>query len=139
MCQGAVGLPAYSGIGLRLLSYVIFLIVTIIYLLGYAKKVKNGSIKGYFAEKTDIKADPVIDESTVKIKKSYIAALVLLAVTFGIIVYGSTFKGWSTDNISALFCVYALVAGIVLGNNFSQTAYNFIGGVRGMASTSVII
>ena len=140
MCQQAVGLPAYSGIGLRLLSYVIFLIVTIIYLLSYAKKVKSGAVKGYYAFTEELSsASTVIDDETVVIKKSYIAALILLAVCFGIIVYGSTFKGWKTDNISALFCVYAIVAGLVLGNNFSKTATNFIGGVRGMASTSVII
>ena len=139
VCQQSVGLPVFSGIGLRFLSYFIFLIVTMAYLLSYARKVKNGKRKGYFPPEQDMKTEPVINDETVRIKKSYIAVLLLLALCFGVIIYGSTVLGWGMDDMSAMFCIYAIVAGLILGNSFSQTAVSFIGGVRGMANTAVII
>jgi len=144
MCQQAVGLPAYSGLGVRLLSYVIFLIVTIAYLLSYAKKLKSRKVKGYFPEDAAsmysyLRQSDSAQGEVQKISKTYWVVLGLLAATFGVIIYGSSFKGWGTNEISAMFCVFAVAAGLVLGNNASQVTTQFIGGVKGMASTSVII
>lgn len=38
--QSIVGLPIYSGIGFRILALVVFYIITVIYILNYAKKIK---------------------------------------------------------------------------------------------------
>ena len=139
MCQESVGLPAYSGIGLRLVSYVIFTVVTTLYLLAYARKVKSGAVQGYYPENPFDSSG--LDDAKGEAKLSWkdVTVLILLALTFAVIVYGSTVRNWETNDISALFCVFAVVAGFILGMNPSKTAAAFINGVRRMASTSVII
>lgn len=139
MCQQAVDLPAYSGIGLRLVSFIIFTVVTLMYLMNYAYKVKKGKVKGYYAEERFESNNEHIYEEPKHISPKYIAVLAFLAAAFGLIIYGSTALSWSTNDISAVFAVFAIVAGAIFRNTFSKTMFNFIGGVRGMASTSVII
>ena len=62
-----------------------------------------------------------------------------MILTFAFILYGSTTLGYSTANISAIFLVFGILVGLVLGFNLSDTMRNFILGIRNSSSTIVVI
>ncbi len=144
MSQNAVGLPIYSGAGVRFLLFAVFHVINVIYLLRYAGKIKKDPTKSYLynVARSDAGDEPKQEEIIIEkpvLKKRYFVALGLLAVTFGFILYGSTALGFSTGDISAVFLVFGIVVGIVLGFNLSETMRHFIQGIRNSSSTLVVI
>lgn len=144
MCQDAVGLPIFSGAGVRFILFGIFHVINLAYLVRYAKKVKRDpskSIMGDFTkehallmqkENRKSEKDPVLN-------KRFFIASALLVAAFAVIIYGSTALGFGTSDISATFIVFALLVGPVLGFSVSDTIRHFIDGIRASASTLVVI
>jgi len=144
MCQDSVELPVFSGAGVRFILFGIFHIINVTYLVHYAKKVKHDpskSVMRAFSKEHALlmEKDNKKPEQNPVLKKRYFAALTLLAAAFAVIIYGSTALGFGTDDISATFIVFALLAGPVLGFNISGTVRHFINGVKASAGTLVVI
>lgn len=129
MCQECLGLPVYSGTGVRFLCFVIFLVATAAYLGVYAKKVGH--------EPEEDLEDGEAAREPIGLRR--ILGVALLAAAFVLVVVGTTALGFGTMTIAGIFLCYALVVGPVLGFDLDETAGHMAGGVRQSASTIIVI
>lgn len=141
LSQKIAELPLYSGIEFRFLSMVIFLIVSNIYLIRYAKKIrKNPELSPVYEldqkyrmeENTDIDS---FGELTVR----KILVILSLVVALAMIVIGGVKLGWGVDENSAIFIGLAIVSGIFAGKGASEIANEMVAGARRMVGIAMII
>lgn len=139
--QSIVGLPIYSGLGFRIIALAIFLVISIVYILRYAKKTKADPSKSIVAaeymeqlENTK-KADYEEEEFTLSRK---IALLGLVAILIGS-VYGAIKLGWGMPQLSAVYAIYAVFLVIVLRLAPSEAAVTFGNGAARLLPTGLAI
>ena len=130
MCQESVGLPVYSGIGVRLAFFALFHLINTAYLLRYARRIQKSDCVAA-SEAASAQAPPITRRQW--------AVMLGFAAMLAFIAFGSVSLGFGTDDISALFFAFALLAGPALGFSFSDAMRHFISGIRNSASTLVVI
>ena len=130
MCQQSVGLPVYSGIGVRFVFFLLFHLINAAYLLRYAKRIQKPAA-AVDAVRVEGEAPPL--------SRRQQAALAAFGLVLAFIACGSIFFGFNTADISALFFAFALLAGPILGICFSDTMRHFAGGIRDSATTILVI
>ncbi|MCL6259868.1 YfcC family protein [Aquiflexum sp. TKW24L] len=88
------------------------------------------------------------DKKPESLSNSHVVILILVALTFGFMVYGLTNLGWNYNEMSAIFFVLGLAAGLIgnLGINGTARAYSegfgeliFAGVIVGMARSIYLI
>ena len=77
------------------------------------------------------------EPSTVGARNGIVLLLVL--VTFGLLVYGLLNLNWGFDEMSALFFIMGIVAGLIGGLRIEGTAKAYVRGFREMAYAAVLI
>lgn len=134
-------LPLYSGIGYRSLCFAVYYVITNIYLIRYALKIKKDPTASpmYDLDKEnelnngwDLDAFGTLNARKVLIILSLIVAL-------GAIVYGSVAKGWDMPEMAAVFIALAIVVGVIAGFDSSTISKNFLEGCKKMMSAAIII
>ena len=139
--QTIVGLPIYSGVGFRLISLAIFLVISVLYILSYAKKTKAEPSKSIVATEyiEQLKGANVAkyeeEEFTLPRK---IALLGLVAVLVGG-AFGAIKLGWGMPELSAVYAIYAVFLVIVLKINPSDAAVTFGNGAARLLPTGLAI
>ncbi|MFQ5678901.1 MAG: YfcC family protein [Gemmatimonadota bacterium] len=63
----------------------------------------------------------------------------LVVATFGVLVYGLLGLGWGFDELSALFFIMGVVAGLMGGLRIGGTAEAYVAGFRSMAYAALLI
>lgn len=131
---------AISGIGLRLIMFLIIPVVGLLYVMGYAKRVKENPAKSLVAsvDQSGLAFDASEFEGRVFTVKH---ALVLLSLVLGIIiyVYGSMNWKWNLVNLAAIFVIIGIIAGICSGLGVNETTEEFINGVSSMTSACMVM
>lgn len=139
--QTIVGLPIYSGVGFRLISLAIFLVISVLYILRYAKKTKADPSKSLVATeykeqlKSAKSAEYEEEEFTLSRK---IALLGLVAVLVGS-AFGAIKLGWGMPELSAVYAIYAVFLVIVLKIKPSDAAVMFGTGAAVLLPTGLAI
>lgn len=141
LSQGIAGLPAYSGLGYRFAAFVVFMIVSNVFLMRYAFKIKKSpesSIMYEFDKKMNVFEDQSLDDFG---KMTLRKTLIILALfgTMTLIVYGGATWDWDMKEIASAFLVLALGAGLLSGSTPSKIAVDFTDGVKKMIGAVLII
>ena len=139
--QTIIGLPIYSGVGFRIISLAIFLVISVLYILRYAKKTKADPSRSLVA--TEYKeqlrdanrAEYEEEEFTLSRK---IALLGLVVVLVGS-AFGAIKLGWGMPELSAVYAIYAVFLVIVLKINPSDAAIAFGKGAAVLLPTGLAI
>ena len=120
VAQGILGLPLFSGIEFRLVTFVIILIPTTWYVLRYAKKVKNDPSKSAIA---GVELSATIDITEVKefTRRDALVILVLIG-GFAASVYGCLKLGWFMKEIAAAFTMAGVIGGLIGGKKLDEIA-----------------
>lgn len=139
VAQGIAELPLFSGTGYRVITHVVVLAISILFILLYAKKIRKDPTKSLlYGEKVDSVADfdaDKVPEFTGRRK----AVLVLVFIGFGVLIYGIT-QGWSTSSeISTLFLVLGVVCGYVGGLKTSEVCDAFVEGAKAVAYGALLV
>ena len=97
-------LPMFSGMGFRLIILVVLEVVCWAYILRYAAKVKKNPEKSLMKEidVSSLKKDFSSYEEK-KMKPAQILALLTLAVSFSIAIFGLLKLGWGVNELAAAF------------------------------------
>jgi len=132
-------LPLYSGIEYRALCFVVYMIITDIFLVRYAKSVRaNPALSPMYAMDRAELGDADLDSfGTMDARKWLVLAS--LIITLGIIVYGGICLDWGLPESSTAFLWLAIVAGACAGFGPSKIATGFIDGAKKMVSAAMII
>ena len=135
LAQNEVGLPFLSGLEFRIIVLIIAYSIWMFMLMRYAGK-----------NKVEKSADD--SEVLKEIPKRSLLILILLVLTFGVVIYGMLYKKWGFNEMTAVFFLLGLLAGLIgkLGINKTAEMYNegfslliFAGIIIGLASSISII
>jgi uncharacterized ion transporter superfamily protein YfcC len=141
IAQGFSELPLYSGLTYRLILWVINTILSIVFVMIYAEKIKKDPRKslvydidlarGYTAAEVRAKELPWGPPQK--------AVLAILFAGVVVLIYGILAKGWYMEEIGALFLGIGLVAGPVAGIRPSDMARTFVSGAADLIGVALII
>ncbi|QSQ08177.1 hypothetical protein H0A61_00497 [Koleobacter methoxysyntrophicus] len=139
VAQGIAQLPLFSGIGLRIAAYVVFLVIAMWYVYNYSMKVKRDPEKSYVADlekenKESLKLDKIPEFNT-----RHKLAFLCIAVGFGFIIYGVFKLGWYITEIAALFLAMGIVAGLVGGSDVNKIARDFVEGAKSLTFGALVV
>ena len=139
VAQGISELPLFSGIGLRIAVLIVMTLITIIYVLRYADKIKKDPSKSLVAD-VDF-GEFVIDEKRMATKFTKERKLSLVVLLIGILtmIYGLTRLHWYINEIAAVFLGIAIVVGLVNRWKLNKIANTFVEGLsKGVLSALVV-
>lgn len=140
--QLTMGVPLYSGMGVRIIILVLLSVVALVCVMRYVKKVAKDP-KNSILDPSEWLADTAVNgESAVKeveLDKRSVAAVILflLQPIAGILVV-SVFK-MGNGALVATMILFAIVIGLVKGFSFDQIGNSFAKGTASMAFVSFII
>ena len=139
VAQGIAELPVLSGMGYRVVMFVLFTAVTIVFILWYANRVKKDPQKSSMYEFDKARED-IIDLNNMKefgmteklILLVFVGAIVLLV--FGVIKWG-----WYMDEISALFLGMSILIALIAKMTPNQYANTLGRGMAGIAAGALVV
>lgn len=139
VAQQMAGLPIMSGLRYRIIIYFIFMIISTIFFLNYAKRVRdnkqNSVIFGYESGEDQSKFKiKNITEFTIKHK------IILITFACGLIlsVYGVQAYEWGTNEMAAVILITGIIAGFIAGYTPNLIAKIFTGGMSEITSGALI-
>ena len=126
--QRIAEVPKLSGMGYRLVVWVVITAIAVAYVLRWASRVKREPLAA---------DDEGVDGGSLTRRQ----ALVLAAVGLGLIalVVGAMRLEWGLVELSGLFVVVAIVAGALGGLGPNATAERFLEGAAGIASGALVV
>ena len=138
--QTLAGLPMYSGIWLRIVVFAIMPLICLLYILRYAKRIKENPEKSlvHGVDVSDI-AFKTSEFETLPFTARHAVILLSLVVGIGFYLYGSLNWGWSFAQLGAVFIILAILAGIISGANVNDIADTFVKGASGMTGAAIMM
>ncbi|RYG73690.1 putative basic amino acid antiporter YfcC [Lentibacillus lipolyticus] len=139
VAQGIAGVPLFSGMGVRIGFWVIFMAVGITYVMAYARKVKNDPTKSIvYAIDQEREADDgaMVHE---QLTKTQAVTLGILALTLVVLAYGVVQHGWYITEIAGLFLIMGLVIGVVNKMGINEIAEKFVKGCEELVVGALVV
>ena len=136
--QAIAELPIFSGMEYRLICMIPFLIVTIIYVVRYAEKVKADPTKSYVYG-LDLENEEINTDNIPTFEKKHIPVAIVLTVCFAYMMYLGV-RGKITLKVSGTLFIYmGFLAGVASRMNPNKMSKVFVKGAKGMADTAMMI
>ncbi|GAF15039.1 arginine/ornithine antiporter ArcD [Bacillus sp. JCM 19045] len=140
--QQISGLEIYSGFGLRVVVLIVIITIGSLYVMRYAKKVKQDPLKSYTHEEDELKRAKYKDalkQPAKRATKRQLVAIATLPLFFGILVFGVTQLGWFMLEMSGLFIFMGVIVGIIAGLSLTKLCEAFTEGFREVLMGAIII
>lgn len=141
IAQKLADLPLYSGIEYRAFSFVVYMVVTNIFLIRYAKSVrKNPQLSPmYDLDQLDTSLHNRDLDSFGEMNLRNWLVMGSLVGTLAVIVYGGVKLDWGLVESSAAFLWLGIIAGVFAGFGPSKIAGCYVDGAKKMVSAAMII
>ena len=140
VAQSIAGLPIFSGLGYRFVCLVVFLIVTNIYIIWYAKKVKaNPEASVVYEMEQENKKLEVSEKQHDKIEGKHYLVLLVVVACFVLLVYGSQNWKWKLQENAAMFIWMGVLSGLAYGFGPSKIAEEFTKGAKKLVYGALMI
>lgn len=142
VAQQVAGLPMFSGMAYRILCFVVFMSIAILYVWHYARKVQKDPTKsylyGYEIEKLKMTVTRE-DLLNMKMTRTHKVSCVIFIVTIALLLVGALRWGWYIDEISALFVIMMILSGLLSGFTPSQICEFFLEASKEMMYGALIV
>lgn len=139
MCQEMSGLPAVSGLPVRIFMWVIFTIVCVVYNTRYALRVAHDPSRSVDGEILQMDGEEVEDSASVKLEISSVLSVVMIILPFIIYAWGSSTYNWGFEYLIGLGFVAALVLGVIFKFTPNDWAKRFCEGAAQMGPVCLLI
>lgn len=137
VAQDIAELPAYSGMWLRIVSFILFYTVTAIYIVRYGENCKKEPTKSVIY---GVEGVNNFDLSTqVELNKRHPLVLLVFVVSFAILMFGCVNWGWGLVETAVCMFWMAFIGGLVYGYRPSKIASEFVKGAKNMTAASMIV
>ena len=139
VAQTIAELPMFSGIGYRAVVFVVFEIVSIIWLCAYTTKIRKNPEKSLMYE-IDSQYRTALDLSDIPPMTTR-HKLVLLTFILGIaaMVWGILARGFYLTEMGAVFIIMTVAAGIVGGLDGNQICNEFVEGTKSLLWVGLVM
>ncbi|WP_028778310.1 YfcC family protein [Shimazuella kribbensis] len=137
VAQGIAKLPMFSGIGFRIVLFVIMYLVGVWFIYRHAVRVKKDPSKGFFGDGRYSKIDP--NKTDVTFTGRHKAVLICFLLNFVWIAFGVIKYGWYMTEIAGMFILLAIVVGFIARIHPNDFVDRFMGGSAGLISGALII
>lgn len=128
VAQGISGLPLFSGIGLRAALFITLMIVSIIYVMIYARKIKKNPLSSSVHEE-DLKYNQHLDLNDIPVMTTrHKLVLLVFLGTIIALVFGVIKFGFYIDELAALFLICGILCGLAGGLKPGEIADSFVKG-----------
>ncbi len=137
--QSILGLPLYSGMSFRLITWVVFTTIASLYVVIYAKKTKVNS--------PAVQCDEIGEDNENAIKKQEEFPLtiqrILILIAFGITIvfqiYGTLKLGWYIPQLTAIYLMLAVAVGIIYKMGANEVAIEISKGASAILPAALAI
>ena len=137
IAQGIAQVPINSGLGYRVVIFLVFQTTSIWYVMRYAKKIKKDPTKSILYGET--RETPVRKQDGEPFTLRHKICLLLFFVTIGILLYGTMEMGWYINEIAAMFFMMMVITGFVAGYSPTQICHSFIASTRSVVPSILVI
>ena len=134
IAQGIAEIQVMSGSGFRLIVWVIFTVTGILLVNKYAKSVKGKA----GPNKQFDPSTPQVEED-LELTASRKVTLLAFAVAMGLLIYGVVEWGWYIPEISGLFLVLGIFAGIISHLDGKASVNAFIAGMQSVMGAAIVV
>ncbi|MCE7785536.1 YfcC family protein [Staphylococcus xylosus] len=142
LAQKLSGIPVFSGIGLRIILFIVVLAVTIVFIMRYAKKVQKqptlSSVYENDSEKRELYQHITEHAPTTATTRQKWGIAVIFAF-FIILVYGVTTQGWFMVEMAGLFIFMGVIVGFVSGLSMQTICEAFNDGFKDVLMGAIIV
>lgn len=142
LSQQIVGIPVFSGIGLRIVLFIVVLTVGVLFLMRYAKKVQQDPLKSFVYEDDEEKRELYKNKDDIEVRsmttRQKYASFAALLFAVGL-VYGVLNLGWFMVEMAGLFVFMGIVVGKISGLNATEISDAFTKGFREVLMGAIII
>jgi uncharacterized ion transporter superfamily protein YfcC len=140
IAQSIAGIPLYSGLGYRLLTWVVGTTVIVAYVMWYARRVKRDPAISPVRD-LDLEREAVVPYSSEAgtWDAKHVATLLLFVASMVLLVVGVLRWKWYIDQIAVLFFGMGIVLGFAGGLGPSRIARTFVAGAKDMVGVVFII
>ena len=126
IAQPIVGLPVFSGVTFRLVTWIVYLAVGIGFLLLYVRR------SGY-------RADRVAHGPAAPLSGRHLAVMSLLIAAIGVIVYGAGRLQWGNLELGAFYIFVAFAIAVTARLPAGTAATAFLTGIRAMVLAALLV
>lgn len=138
VAQEIAELPLYSGIGFRIVLLAIVMLVGMAYVWRYAKKVHNNPELSIVFDENE--AAPEVEElSPQKATKRQVWTAFTLLAAFGVLLFGLLNYGWYFRELTGLYALIGITAGLVAGLKPSEIADAFNEGFKKILLGAIVV
>jgi uncharacterized ion transporter superfamily protein YfcC len=140
IAQGIAELPLLSGIGYRLVVWLVLTTVSILYVVNYAERVRRDPLRsGMVGLEAAGQAGQGHEVTDVPLTGRRVAVLWVLGLTLVILLIGAMAWGWYIPQMAGLFVGMGLVAALVYRLRAGETVESFYQGARDMTVAAILI
>lgn len=142
LAQTISEIPTFSGLGFRLVLFVIVLIVASLFVMRYAKKVQQNPEASLVYEEDSEKRETyssIADHEPLKANGRQLAGAVVIVLFFLVLIWGVTTQGWFMIEMAGLFIIMGITVGLVAGMNLTAISEAFTKGFRDVLMGAIIV
>lgn len=139
VAQGIAQLPLFSGIGLRLAGWVVFLAIAVWYVVSYSLKVKADPTKSVIYDLEQENKEVMKLEEIPELTSKHKLVFGVIVIGFAFIIYGVFKLGWYITEISSMFLLMGIVSGLVGGSGVNKTARDFVDGAKSLTFGALVV
>ena len=137
IAQGIAEIQPGSGMLFRLIFFVTALLISLIYVLRYGRKIKQDPSKSI--DHNDSFSVPETQFQKVKLKASHVWIIVSTGLIFALIVYAIQAKGWWLSEMSGGFILMGIIAILISGIKVPDAVNSFIKGMEEMVVAALVV
>jgi uncharacterized ion transporter superfamily protein YfcC len=140
IAQSIAELPMFSGLWLRAILLIVLLLVTSLYIIRYARKVKKNPSSSIVYELEQEEKHDGLDLSVLPtIKVSHYLTIITVAAGFGFLIWGVSSKGWWMEELAAFFLSLGIIVGFLSKYGPSKIATEFVKGASAITFGAFIV
>ncbi|MGG5461547.1 YfcC family protein [Clostridium sp. B9] len=142
IASNAAGINFTEGLNFRLIGLVIATLITLLYIIKYANKIKKDPSKSLIFDQKDEIENKFLHESAKDVPEfTFRLKLMLLifAASFVIMIYGVYSLDWWFTEMTALFLVVGILLGFISGLGEKKFVNEFVAGAADLVGVALVI
>lgn len=142
IAQGIADLPLFSGITYRIFVWAIITTTAILFIMRYAKKVKqNPEISITYESDKKKRSNLHIDDfdNHESMDKKHKLVLLTFIIGIAVLIYGVLRYGWYMEEIGALFIITGLAVAVAGRLTIKETTDSFLDGAKNLVGTALVV